>query len=230
MDILRLLYPYVCPVCMEPVAGGKGTVHDKCRKAHIYVTDPYCMRCGRPMREEKEYCEQCMGNILPYDAGVCVFLYQSKAGNAIAAFKNSGFSELPLFFAESCVKRYSTFIRSTEAAMIIPVPVTPKKMRIRGFNQAEMLACALSEKTGIPMCRAVEKVKDTKEQKSLGRAERQKNLLGTFRVKQEMLTAKSVIVVDDIFTTGSTVGAMALTLKKAGVERVYFICAASAHT
>lgn len=187
------------------------------------------MKCGRPMKDEKEFCEQCDGKEFPYVSGRCVFLYHSKIGHSIAVFKNKGFSEIPVFFADVAVKRHGEFLKSTAATEIVPVPISRRKMRIRGFNQSERLAEALSMRTGIPLNNAMEKVRDTTEQKTLSRKERQRNLQGTFKIKKGKKVGKSVIVVDDIFTTGSTVGAMAHALAKAGVEKVYFICAASAH-
>ncbi len=230
MNIIRFLFPYICPVCRRPVTGGKNSIHEKCRKAHIYVTDPYCMKCGRPMKEDREYCKQCEKGDFPYEAGRCVFLYHSDIGATIAEYKDKGYLELPLFFSEMAVKYHGGFIASTEATMIVPVPITSKKLRVRGFNQSERLAKTLSERTGIPFGDVVEKVKDTVEQKTLGRKERQRNLESCFRVKPGKCLSGSVIVVDDIFTTGSTVAAVAVALKKSGVERVYFICAASAHS
>ncbi len=228
MNILRLLFPYICPVCRSPVTGF--TVHEKCLKSQIFVTDPYCMRCGRPMKDHKEYCEQCENGEFPYEAGRCVFLYHSDIGPTIAEFKNKGFSELPCFFGKMAVKYHSGFIASTKAEMIVAVPITAKKLRIRGFNQSERLARALAKQTGIPFSDALEKTKDTVEQKTLGKRERQRNLEKCFRVRHGKCLKGSVIVVDDIFTTGSTVAAVAAALKKSGVERVYFICAASAHS
>ncbi len=230
MKVIDFLFPCVCPVCREPVKGGRFAVHENCRRARIYVPEPFCMKCGRPMKDEKEYCEQCEGKEFPFDAGRCVFLYHSAIGSSIAAFKNKGFAEIPEFFAENAMRYHGAFIRATQATMIIPVPISKRKMRIRGFNQSARLAEALARKSGIQACDAVIKIKNTREQKSLSRQGRQKNLLGTFKVKEGVEPGKSVIVVDDIFTTGSTVSAVALALKKAGAENVYFICAASAHT
>ena len=107
---------------------------------------------------------------------------------------------------------------------IIPIPLHISRRRSRGFNQAEILARELSDATGIPMRKDVLfRVKKTSPQKALGKRERRGNLKGAFAVSRTWKARKNVLLIDDIYTTGSTIEKAAEMLKKAGVQNVYFL-------
>lgn len=107
---------------------------------------------------------------------------------------------------------------------MIPVPVSRKKMQKRGYNQAALIARQLAEKTGIPTdLHSLARIRDTIPQKELNHQERRKNLNNAFKMDQNAVKYKKVLLVDDIYTTGSTIDACAVALKEAGVQQVYFI-------
>ena len=117
-----------------------------------------------------------------------------------------------------------TFLQQTKPQVIIPVPVHRKKKNRRGYNQAEVLAAAVSRGFSIPIrTDLVLRRKFTKAQKELNRKERKRNLKQAFYVKDEVKNYRTVLIVDDIYTTGSTVNAIAEKLKSRGVQRVYFL-------
>ncbi len=108
--------------------------------------------------------------------------------------------------------------------MIVPVPLHPRRRRKRGYNQAEILAKELGKLLHVPVnAKAVLRVRDTKPQKILNDRLRRKNMKGAFAAGKSLEGAKRVLVIDDIYTTGNTVSAVAETLKKAGVQKVYFL-------
>ena len=108
------------------------------------------------------------------------------------------------------------------AGLIVPVPLFAGKLRSRGFNQAELLAREISELLNIPMASGlVERVRSTTAQKELGAFERRKNLKKAFKIRRNDVELDSIIVVDDIYTTGSTIDGVAQVLKEAGAKRVY---------
>ena len=111
------------------------------------------------------------------------------------------------------------------AQALVPVPVHPERMKTRGFNQAEELARRLSDGLGLPVETGIlSRNKNTAPQKDLNPAQRLKNLEEAFSAKRPRAGLTSVILVDDIYTTGSTVEACSRVLKRAGVSRVYFLC------
>ena len=105
------------------------------------------------------------------------------------------------------------------------MPLHRERLLKRGYNQAQVLADSLAEKTGIPaVSGAVIRRKNTAAQKLLGSRERRKNLEQAFAPGKDIRAWKRALIVDDIFTTGSTVDAVAKVLKDWGTERVFFVC------
>jgi ComF family protein len=108
---------------------------------------------------------------------------------------------------------------------MIPVPLFKKKKIKRGFNQAEVIAAKLSGRLQIPynakiLCR----VKDTEPMKQLDHARRKKNLEKAFKISKNIVKLNKVLLVDDIYTTGSTIDECSTVLLAAGAEEIYFIC------
>ena len=108
------------------------------------------------------------------------------------------------------------------------MPIHPSRKRMRGYNQAELIARALSEQSGIPVnTRLIIRSRKTLPQKGLNDGERQNNLKRAFKIRQNDVKLKTIVIIDDIYTTGSTIDAMAETLRGAGIESVYFMALAA---
>jgi ComF family protein len=128
------------------------------------------------------------------------------------------------FYGEAICIRYQKLIRRMKADVLVPVPVHPSRRKERGFNQAELLAGRIGEHLKIAVCSTMlVRNKKTVPQKGLDPAGRLKNLEEAFSVGEMLKGAEGVILVDDIYTTGSTIEACTRTLKKAGIKRVYFL-------
>jgi len=106
--------------------------------------------------------------------------------------------------------------------LLIPVPLHPKRLRERGFNQSLLLVKALSHRTGIPYeKRLLQKKRQTLPQVELSGREREKEVRNSFRIiKREALLGKTILLVDDVYTTGATVNECAKVLLAAGAERI----------
>ena len=158
----------------------------------------------------------------------------------IYRFKYQNRREYAAFYAEAALQLYAPWIRLRRIDGILPVPMYPRKQRIRGYNQAECFGRALSERTGIPMNpNLIRRCRNTKPLKLMNRQERQESLRGAFGLNQKELLLlqrqagglyRNVLLVDDIITTGATADAIADLLYEAGVEHVYVlgICLAEA--
>lgn len=119
------------------------------------------------------------------------------------------------------------FIRACRADAFVPVPLHKSRKRKRGYNQAEVLARELSALTGIPVCTdLIGRVKKTAPMKELSAAQRQNNLKKAFKILRNDVKLKTIIIVDDIYTTGSTIDAVSRELKSVGVEKIYFVALA----
>ena len=120
--------------------------------------------------------------------------------------------------------RYGDMIRRMDVDAIVPVPIHRSRRRKRGFNQAEILAEILGKKLGIPVePELLKRNRKTVPQKELSPSERLKNLTGAFLAESLPDDKKRILLVDDIYTTGSTLEACARVLKNAGAEVVYFV-------
>lgn len=240
----RLFYPPVCPLCRELLKENEGMVHIACLAALEEVKEPKCKRCGKPiLSETAQFCRDCyikleknkhdneeQGMFMDqeissgYDQNAALWIYEGSIRQAILDYKYHGMKVYTDFFATRLVGSYSWWIRSKKPQLLLPVPIHAKKKRIRGYNQAGLLARAVSAMTGIPFCQdLLVRNKYTEPQKTLTPEERRKNLEKVMQVHLERLEAvpERVMIIDDIYTTGATLDACATVLKKAGVKEVY---------
>jgi ComF family protein len=221
--LLDLLFPRRCPLCDEPVRLREGLACTACL-AHIsYISEPFCLKCGKRLPDEREFCHDCAERSHHFERGLALFEYRSVAG-AIFRFKYKGRQEYAEFFGAEISNRLGREIQSLEPDCLIPVPIHRKRLRKRGYNQAALLAQAISHHLQIPVAEnLITRVRATTPLKNLNLQERQNNLKKAFKISQNDVKLKAVVIVDDIYTTGSTIDSMAEELKLAGVEKVYFL-------
>lgn len=153
-----------------------------------------------------------------------MWLHKEPVSTAVYKFKYKNKRSWGAVFAGEMVKYYTEQIKKWEIEEMIPIPLHQSRRRKRGYNQAEILARYLSEKTGVPYASDVLfRTKKTTAQKQLDRQERMANLRGAFSVSKEWKPAENVLLIDDIYTTGATLEQAAKILKKAGAQNVYFL-------
>ena len=221
--LLNILYPRCCPVCHRILSDQTSLVCGDCAQNLPFIRSPFCMKCGTPVAQGEEYCRDCRRSEHVFDCGRGVFLYNETWKKSIEKYKYYGCREYGDFYAELMARCALGDRRIRRTDLVVPVPLHERKKRIRGFNQSWYLAARIAGKMGIPATEtAVVKVRETRSQKKLSLSERRRNLSAAYEVT-EPLTGRSVLVVDDIFTTGSTMDAMAEILYRAGADRVCFL-------
>lgn len=218
------MYPNVCPMCGKTLEYNE-MMCKKCEKELKYIKEPICKKCGKQLdEEEREYCGDCKRRVHTFDAGIGVFAYDEAIRKSIYDFKYKDMKIYSRFYGEKMAVYARDYIEHWKPDVIIPVPVSKKKYLKRGYNQAELIARELAFNCGVPMDnRVLYRRKDTKPQKEVNRDIRRKNLENAFIISGNVVKYKKVILVDDIYTTGSTIDECAKTLKQAGVKEVYFI-------
>lgn len=224
--LLNMLYPRRCPICSD-IAMPKGElVCPECVDNIPYVREPRCCRCGKELGDERtEYCFDCSKHTMYYEKGVSLFRYNQVMRRAMDGFKYKNRQEYADFFTSELIRVYGDEMKAWKADAVIPIPIHKSRRRIRGYNQAELLAEPLSGFLGIPMeAKLVVRTRKTKPQNKLNDKERQKNIEGAFNIRGKIVQLKKVILIDDIYTTGSTINTCARLLREAGVEQVYFAC------
>lgn len=192
--------------------------------SHRRVLLPEMRQASRKPRQE--YCRDCGKNGRYFDRGRAAFPYTGKIKKSILNMKLHNKRRNADFFSAAMTAVLKEELEHWEIDVIVPIPLHPKKRRCRGFNQAELLAVPLGEALKIPVIPdLLKKKEETSEQKELDRKSRQKNLKKAFKIGPYDVKLSRVLLVDDIFTTGSTVDAAAAVLKEAGAEAVFFLTA-----
>ena len=205
---------FTCDVCGREVFGGE-RICAECEKA-LPVIRLGCPVCGRRVREAG-VCAACKQH-RPVPGKVrSRFVYEGDAMRLVWRYKQ-GERYLAGTLAGQMLPLLGEF-PGTQA--LVPVPMTSRAKRRRGFDQTLLLAERLSERSGIPVLRTAEKVRDTPAQKTLTRRERADNLKGCFRVADRRgVKGKCLLIVDDTYTTGATVDELAAVLLRAGAKEV----------
>ena len=222
--IIDLLFPRRCPVCDGIVPVKEGNACQSCRRKIRYICEPRCLKCGRQLNDDtKLFCNACDKTQHIFDSGIALYDYQSMK-KSIYRFKYKKRCEYAAFYAEDIYAHFNYDFLRMEADAIIPVPLHQSRLKSRGYNQAELVSAHLSKLTGIPLEKnLVKRIRKTVPQKQLDAHGRENNLKKAFNIKPNVVKLNKTILIDDIFTTGSTIDAVAKELKRRGVETVYFI-------
>ena len=220
----KLLWPEVCPFCGKVSREG---ICPACEKilSKLRVKGPKCLKCGKPVNAvEQEYCYDCRNSKHYFEKGISVWLHQPPVTTSIYQFKYHNQRAFAKIFAEKTIAYYGNEIRDFHADCIVPVPLHTLRKRMRGYNQAEVLAKEIGKKMQINVrADLVKRVRYTAPQKKLDSFSRKQNLKGAFRLCGNMKGIRRVLIVDDIYTTGSTIDEIARILKEKGAENVIFL-------
>lgn len=218
-----LLFPRRCPVCDRPVKPFGADICTDCARKLKYVKEPVCMRCGKALHDaQQEYCYDCAHKQHVYDRGISLYEYGS-IRSCVYRFKYSGRQEYAAFLGREMAERLGRQILAWKPDALIPVPLHPKRLRGRGYNQAQLLAEELGKYLDVPVVSDwVIRVKNTVPQKLLDGRKRQNNLKKAFKIEQNDVKLNTIVIIDDIYTTGSTMDEIARECRRCGVQRVYF--------
>ena len=206
MIFLDLLYPPRCTFCHNFVKNGKILICDKCKE-----NLPRTVNAGR---QKTTFVSAC----------IAPFYYEKDVKESLHRFK--------FFFCTGYARAYAPYladlIRSEYGEsfdLLTWVPISRKRLKKRGYDQSKLLAQAVGKLLGIRPVRTLRKIRNTPPQSMAGNAEkRRENIAGAYAVwKPERISGKRILILDDIFTTGSTVSECARSLGKAGAEQV--LCA-----
>jgi ComF family protein len=237
LDILRtwseaaanLVYPALCQICRAARAEfSEGYVCRDCweKPGNVeFILPPFCRKCGLPFEGEitvEFTCPNCTELDLSFVCARSAVKAKGAVLEAIHRYKYAKELWFEEFLSELLLKASTPFFAQEKYDMIVPVPLHPKKEREREFNQAERLARRLASAVDLPVVPGVlQRDLYTVTQTLLNRKDRARNVAGAFRLKKDVnLTGKSVVLVDDVFTTGATTNACAKTLLSAGADRV----------
>ena len=225
-NLASIIYPPRCPIC-EKIPPRGFLICSSCYASISFVQQPYCYSCLKPLEtKEQELCFDCIRRPKSFTAGYALAVYNEVTKPSLSAIKYKNRRQHLNFFVQEAVTRYGSLLKSLQIDAILPVPIHPKRMRKRGFNQASLFAGALGKALQIPVYDSVLiRTINTLPQKTLSPEKRLENLEKAFSLHPELahskLPFKKVLLADDIYTTGATMEALTLLLKKSGVKDVY---------
>ena len=217
-----ILFPCLCLYCEKKIP--RGYLCRECLEKIVFLYPPRCRCCAKPLFSVSDTCEQCSGKVYPYQRLISTTAYEGPMISLIHLFKYKNYDYLAGYLASLMVKYLSKAgFNSHNYHFVTPVPLHRDKLKIRGYNQAELLAKLLSNYFKIPFRDDI--ISNTNirpSQTKLSVEKRKKNVEGIFAAT-ENLSGKRIILIDDIFTTGSTANACSQALREKGAEAITII-------
>ena len=223
--LFQFLLPPQCPCCERFLEEGQQGFCPNCLSEIQWIEPPFCSICGIPFiskEVEGHPCGACLTHRKYFTMARALGAYEGSLREAVHRWKYEGKTRLTPFFGEWMAVGLNHYWKSDSFDLLLPVPLHTQRLRERGFNQALLLVKELSRRIGIPYEKTIlQKKRPTIPQVNLSGVEREKGVRGAFHVigKKE-LEGRSVLLVDDVYTTGATVNECSRVLRRGGAERV----------
>lgn len=224
-NLFNILYPAKCPSCgNSPDVFSYSPICSSCWSGIKKYTGPSCSVCALPLSSEYgRVCGQCLKKPPPFSRVITYGLYEGIMREAISQLKFCGLRRL-----SSPLASLLTGFDLPAVDGVVPVPLTIKRLRERGFNQSLLIARIISKKIGVPLLMDIlVKKKETPPQIGLSAKERLLNLKNAFEVKGNIKSLR-LLLVDDVMTTGATLTECSKQLMKSGAEEIIVLTLARA--
>jgi len=208
--LLDLVFPWRCVVCGGPAKALCGPCGDRLRR----LGAPRCERCGAPTAWPVERCRECSGRRIAFATARAAVAYDDRARLLVAAWKERGLRKL----AELAAELVCEVVPRPRAYTLTFVPADPNRRLERGHNPAERLANQIGARWDLPAAPLLARRHGIAPQRGLPLAERRRNVRGVFQATGS--APRTLVLVDDVYTTGATVSAAATALRKAGATRI----------
>ncbi len=218
-DIFDLVFPPRCRICKKPSAD---TICADCLASLPRISGSVCKRCGKPTLRDVGECRECAGRRLYFSLARSGGSYTGTLKTAIHELKYKNGKRLAPYLAKFISSDASDIIDAVD--YIAFVPLTKLKEARRGYNQSRLIAEELCLDSGKPLFTSLVKIKEIPEQNKLGLDKRTHNVKGAFTVSSS--ARGKVLLIDDVYTTGSTVNECARQLKKSGASDVFVLTVA----
>ena len=224
---LNLIFPPQCLNCKGRVPT-HGTLCQPCWQAVQFISDPMCDACGLPFDYDigsEALCGDCIIELPPYRKCRSAFRYDEHSRKLITRFKYSDQTQLAKIYGGWLTNAGKELLANAD--VIIPVPLHYFRFISRRFNQSALLADVISKKSDIKHCsNAMIRTRHTKQQTGLTKNQRKDNVRNAFSVNKKhlpLIKDKNILLIDDVFTTGSTIEQCTKTLLKAGAMQVFVL-------
>lgn len=218
----RIFFPERCSRCGK-IIPIYYTSCPSCEERVTVIGDSFCQHCGKEIGSC--LCKDNISISLPHVAGV--YIYSDDIREKIHAMKFRKRRTFAYTFAEDMAKRVNRVYSDVSFDAVTFVPMIKKDEKLRGYNQSRLLAKALAQTLSVPLRDCLEKTRSTKKQHTLTGEERKDNLKGSFSLSTTAdVAGKTILLCDDIKTTGATLSECVNVLLAGGAKDVYCICIA----
>lgn len=228
--LLDLLYPGVCHLCGVSMQDGRALCH-ACASGIPGLQEPFCGTCGEMFDGAigaRFDCRNCRDQSFAFGFARPGVPRSDGAMTLVRDFKYGRRLELARELARLARRAFDDPRMAEplrEGWPLVPVPLHRRRLRWRQFNQAREIARPLGRTVGLEVVEGLKRTRPTRTQTRLSRSQRQRNLRGAFEVRPAVAGRKGVILIDDVFTTGSTVHECSRVLRRAGVQKVVVVTA-----
>lgn len=211
---------HACIACRREIPDGtEYSLCDNCKNNLTIIDGTMCKICDEKILDGNTFCDRCKMIKYNFDKSNSFAIYDDTASKIVKRFKYNS----KKYYAEHIAKlmqQNAEYFKDID--YITFVPVTNKRKKERGFNQAEEIAKVLGEFNNIEVIDTLEKLGNGKHQAGLTQKERRENLSGSFSLREnvkEIIKSKNILIIDDVFTTGSTLSECAKALKSARTKK-----------
>jgi competence protein ComFC len=232
--VASVLFPAPCRTCRQPLeTSSRIPICPTCLDSLQRIESPLCRRCGRPFpsvfdAEALRLCRACVRGLYGFDLARSFARYDPTMQRLVTLLKYSPAAPLGSWLAgqlDPIIRAETAFEKVTH---VVPVPLDRKRLRERGYNQAELIARPLAKRLGLPIATdLLIRLRSRPARLKLSRRERWETVRGAFQARQNGGVDKShILLVDDVLTSGATLDACARALRSAGAEAIYAVTVA----
>jgi competence protein ComFC len=216
-------FPLTCPSCKKETIDASFELCNSCYSKLSFVPEPFCKSCGGYNNTIFDICSNCMKEDKhPWQHAISLFEMKDLSRDLIIKYKY--YKDIPLarFFSNICCKKIK--LSNLEINIITHIPLHWAKHLKRGFNQSSLIEKMISRELRIHSKTLLVRSKFTKSQTKLATKKRRKNIIDAFKpIKCEQIKNKKILLIDDVYTTGSTLREASKVLLKAGAKEIYIL-------
>jgi competence protein ComFC len=216
-------FPLTCPSCKNKTINSITSLCNSCSSKLNFISEPYCSSCGGSNNTIFEICSNCIKEDKhPWQHAISIFEMKNLSRDLIIKYKY--YKDIPLarFFCSICCQKIND--SNLEVDLITHIPLHWLKCLKRGFNQSSLLADLISKNTNIPAKTLLKRKKNTKSQTKLTTKKRRKNIINAFSaINAHSIKNKKILLIDDVYTTGSTLREASKVLLRAEAKEIYIL-------
>lgn len=222
--ILGHFFSLTCPLCKNTIIKFSDTFCDVCfEKLDLIDEHIICNNCGGQNDTILDQCSKCLREeISLWDDAISIMNMSGLSRDAIIKFKYYSEISIAKPLAKLCTEKIIT--SGIKPDIITNIPLYWSKYLYRGFNQSSIIAKLVSKNLGIKYTKTLKRIKNTKSQTKLKGSKRRKNLIGAFKLCNiKLLKNKNILLIDDVYTTGTTLREAAALIKSTNINKLYIL-------